>query len=153
MDSSEEKLRLWSSWLLVVVIGVICFGLFLVLLPDLSSQGFSWLIYGSFDRISQFTPEATHYITLVHAVFGSVLIGWGITILYIIQRFYRKGNKNSWGIIAISILAWFIPDTVFSIVSGFTPNVLLNLVFLILFFIPLGATLSYFRKRAPNFSQ
>ena len=146
MEKTEKTLRFWSSWLLIVVIGVICFGLILVILPDLSRQGFSWLIYGSFDRISQFTPEASHYITLAHAVFGSVLVGWGVTILFIVQRLFRKRIKNSWSIIAISILAWFIPDTIFSLASGFAPNALLNLVFLILFFIPLSATLSYFRK-------
>ncbi len=131
---------------MIVAIGVICFGLILVILPDISRSGFSWLIYGSFDRLSLFTTEASDYISLTHAVFGSVLIGWGVTILFIIQSFFRKGVKNSWGILAISILAWFIPDTIFSLAWGFAPNALLNLVFLTLFFIPLGATLSYFRK-------
>ena len=146
MEKSEMTLKFWSAWLLIVVIGVIFFGLILVILPDLSRQGFSWLIYGSFDRISHFTPEASHYITLAHAVFGSVLVGWGVILLLFIQQFFRKGVKNSWSIITLSILAWFIPDTIFSLASGFAPNAILNLVFLFLFSIPLGATLGYFRK-------
>ena len=146
MKISDRAFQFWCSWLLLVVIGVICFGLFLVILPGLSKQGFSWLIYGSFDRISHFTPEASHYITLAHAVFGSVLIGWGITLLYLIQHYFRKGIKISWSIISLSFLAWFIPDTIFSLSSGYSANALLNMVFFILFALPLVSTYSYFRK-------
>ena len=146
MKISDKAFQFWCSWLLIVVIGVICFGLILVILPELSMQGFSGLIYGSFNRISHFTPEAFHYITLAHAVFGSVLIGWGITLFYLIQHFFRKGIKISWSIISLSFLGWFVPDTIFSLTSGYSANALLNMVFLFLFAVPLVTTYGYFRK-------
>jgi uncharacterized membrane protein YhaH (DUF805 family) len=68
----------WLTWLAAVTVGVIAFGLLLVVAPGVGRQGFS-------------------------------------------------------------LLVWFIPDTTFSIASGFWQNAILNLVFAILFLIPLTA--------------
>lgn len=143
---SEKALNFWSSWLLIISVGLIVFGLILVVLPNTSSQAFSWLIFGSFERISQFPPEASDYAALAHAVIGSVLIGWGLIIAFLVQYYFRKGVRKAWNIIVISILAWFIPDTIFSLASGFVSNAVLNLAILLLFSIPLIATWGYFRE-------
>lgn len=50
------------------------------------------------------------------------------------------GEAMGWRIIALSVAAWFVPDTAYSLWSGFWQNAVLNLAFLILFAVPLGAT-------------
>lgn len=45
-----------------------------------------------------------------------------------------------WNLIALSVAAWFVPDTSYSLLSGFWQNAVLNTVFAGLFAIPLWAT-------------
>lgn len=51
--------------------------------------------------------------------------------------------------IAASLLAWFLPDTGFSLWSGFWQNALFNLGFAVLFLVPLAATYSQFHPPKP----
>lgn len=43
----------------------------------------------------------------------------------------------------VSLVAWFIPDTAYSLLSGFWQNAVLNAGFVLLFAIPLAALRSY----------
>ena len=47
---------------------------------------------------------------------------------------------EGWNLIATPVVAWFIPDTAFSLWTGFWQNAVLNAVFALLFAIPLIAT-------------
>lgn len=127
------------NWLAVVTVGVIAFGLLLVIAPGLARQGFSLLVFSSADRISDFGPEAASYIELAQAVMGSVMVGWGVALLLILRGPMQRNLTEGLKIFGISLLAWFIPDTTFSIASGFWQNAILNLVFAVLFLIPLLA--------------
>ncbi len=48
-------------------------------------------------------------------------------------------GRQGLAIFGVSLVAWFIPDTVFSIISGFWENAVQNFVFAVLFAIPLVA--------------
>lgn len=140
MENLSRHWRLWRVWLAVVSLGVALFGGTLVLAPGLAQQGFGLLVYGDAGRIPAFGPAATAYIALVHAVLGSVMVGWGLTLLLIVLRFFHPGSHGIWSILVVAILAWFVPDTAFSLHSGFWPNAVLNAVFLVLFAVPLWGT-------------
>lgn len=128
----------WFYWLCTITVGVILFGISMVLTPNLLLQFFSWLVYSSPSNIqNQFSPEAVRYILLVHAVLGAVMFGWGISLLMLLANIFRKFPKESWNILTTSIFAWYIPDTVFSLWSGFWQNAVFNSIFAILFAIPL----------------
>lgn len=131
--------RFWLSWLAVATVGLIAFGLLLVVAPGLARQGFSLLVFSSADRISEFGSEAASYIELAQAVMGSVMAGWGVALLLVLRGPMRRDLPEGLKIFGISLLVWFIPDTTFSIVSGFWQNALLNLVFAVLFLVPLLA--------------
>ena len=131
--------RFWLNWLAVVTVGVIAFGLLLVIAPGLARQGFSLLVFSSADRISDFGPEAASYIELAQAVMGSVMAGWGMALLLILRGPMQRNLTEGLKFFGISLLVWFIPDTTFSIASGFWQNATLNLVFAVLFLIPLFA--------------
>ena len=49
----------------------------------------------------------------------------------------------------VSLLAWFVPDTALSLLSGFWQNAALNLVFAVLFALPLAATSGAFNEKRP----
>jgi hypothetical protein len=130
----------WCRWLLAVTIGVMLLGLALVLAPGLARQGFSLLIYGDAERLSTFGAEATAYISLAHGVLGAVMFGWGVALLFVVRRLFASGASEGWEIVAVSVAAWFVPDTAFSLWSGFWQNAALNLVCVVLFAVPLAAT-------------
>lgn len=147
MRATKTPSRFWVQWLIAVTFGVMAFGLILVLAPGSTRQGFSMLVYSDADRIAAFGPEAVAYIALVHAVLGAVMFGWGVALLLIVRGLFARGAIEGWQIVAVSVAAWFVPDTAFSLWSGFWQNALLNVVFIILFAVPLAATYRAFHDQ------
>lgn len=140
MNEDPTPSRLWIVWLQAVTIGVIGFGLALVLAPALARQGFSLLVYAAPDQIDAFGAVQVRYISLAHAVIGGVMIGWGVAMLYATKSLLAKGRREGWYLIALSVVTWYVPDTAYSLLSGFWQNAVLNTLFLGLFAIPLWAT-------------
>jgi hypothetical protein len=132
--------KLWITWLLAVSAGVIAFGLVLVCAPSLARQGFSLLLYATPNRLDSFGNEQVSYISLTHAVIGGIMVGWGTTLFSVTKTLLSRGKRIGWNIICLSVVAWFVPDTAYSLLSGFWQNALLNTAFLTLFAIPLWAT-------------
>ena len=145
VNTPEIPSAFWVRWLVVVTLGVMVFGLALVVAPGLAREGFSLLVYGDRQQIATFGTMAAQYIGLVHAVLGAVMFGWGIALLLVVRGPFARGAREGWQIVAVSVAAWFIPDTAFSFWSGFWQNAVLNLVFIFLFAIPLAATYQDFR--------
>jgi len=131
---------LWVGWLLTVSVGVSLFGLVLVIAPSLARQGFSLLVYGDAVHIDSFGGAAAEYVSLAHAVLGGVMVGWGVGLVLVVRNLLASGSRLGWRMIMLSVTAWFIPDTAYSLWSGFWQNAVLNLVFLLLFAVPLAAT-------------
>ena len=140
MHTSSRLASLWVAWLSIVSVGIMLFGLVLVVAPTVAQQGFSLLIYAEPEHISDFEAEAVAYIGLAHAVLGGIMFGWGLALLLIVRRLFACGSKLGWQLISFSVIAWFVPDTIYSLWSGFWQNAVLNLVFLVLFAVPLLAT-------------
>ena len=131
----------WLGFLRVVTVGVVLFGLLLVVAPSLAREGFSLLVYGSGSKIGEFGSEASDYIGLSHAVMGSVMVGWGTALLLVLRGEPTSHLPGKLWIFIVSLAAWYIPDTTFSLISGFWQNAVLNTVFAVLFAIPLTALL------------
>lgn len=130
----------WVRWLQAVAVGVIAFGLLLVLAPGLARQGFSLLVYADTAGIDAFGDTAVRYVGLTHAVIGGLMVGWGTAMLYAVRVLFARGRAEGWTLITLSITAWYLPDTAYSLLSGFWQNAVLNTVFLTLFVLPLWAT-------------
>lgn len=120
------------------------FGLFMVFAPALTRRGFGLIIYASAEYVESFGADAVTYISLAHAVLGAVMFGWGVVLFMLVRGPFARGEREGWYIIAISMLAWFIPDMAYSLWAGFWQNAILNLVFAVLFAVPLAATYPVF---------
>ena len=138
----------WVNWLLAVAAGVIVFGLVLVVAPSIAREGFSLLVYASADRIDSFGQEPVRYIALSHAVIGGVMVGWGVALFYVTKSLFARGERIAWNLVALSVGAWFVPDTSYSLLAGYWQNAMLNTAFLALFALPLWATRGVRRNRA-----
>lgn len=140
--------QFWFRWLYAVVIGVMLFGVFMFLTPDVAKAFFSTLFYADATLIdTHFGAEGIRYIELMHGVTGAVILGWAVALFLVLKGPFRRGEREAWLIFAISLAIWYVPDTIISLSSGFWQNALLNLVFAVLFAIPLAATYQYFPKK------
>lgn len=63
--------------------GLMLFGLALVVMPGFTLQGFSLLVYASTAHLNTFDPEAVAYISLVHAVLGSVMFAGVLCLCFL----------------------------------------------------------------------
>jgi hypothetical protein len=144
----------WQRWLVVVTLGWIVFSMALVIAPGLTRQIFSLLIYTSPSRIDGFGGEAVAYISLLHAVLGAMMLGWSVACLCIVIGPFKRMSFQAWAMLAGPLMAWFIPDTVYSLWSGFWQNAAFNGVFIALFAVPLMATYTACRNppNAPSVS-
>ena len=86
----------------MVTVGVIAFGLLLVVAPGVGRQGFSLLVFSSADRTSEFGSEAASYIELAHAVMGSVMVGWGMALLLVLRGPMKRNLSEGLKIFGIS---------------------------------------------------
>ena len=137
----------WWRWLIVATIGVMLVGISMVVAPAITRQLFGLLLFSSSESLSTFGAPAVAYITLVHGVLGAVMFGWGVALLFVLLGPFRRGSREGWLTLAVSVLAWFVPDTAFSLWSGFWQNAALNVVFAVLFAVPLGATYHAFKEK------
>ena len=140
MSANPQPSSFWINWLLAVAAGVVAFGLVLVLAPSIARQGFSLLVYASAGHIDSFGQEPVRYISLAHAVIGGVMVGWGVALFYVTKSLLARGERIAWNLVALSVGAWFVPDTSYSLLSGYWQNAMLNTAFLALFALPLWAT-------------
>ncbi len=137
-----KHFEFWRRWLTVVILAWLVFSMGLVLAPELTRQFFGLLIYQSPAAIDGFGPAAVAYISLLHAVLGAVMFGWGAALLAVVIGPFKQLSWQAWLTLAGSLLAWFIPDTLYSLHSGFWQNAAFNMVFAVFFAIPLLACYS-----------
>ena len=130
----------------MVAIGVLVFGISMVLLPGPTQKLFNLLMFGSIEGNPTFGEAAVAYISFISAVLGAVMVGWGVVLLYILIGPFRRGEAEGWRMVTVSVVAWFIPDTGYSLWSGFWQNAVLNAVFAIAFAVPLVATYKEFNE-------
>ena len=137
---------IWLRWLVALVVGLMAFGLSMVLAPAFILRVFSLLIYSSPEHLESFGSTAVAYISLAHAILGAVMLGWGVALLFVVLGAFRRGAREGWQIVVVSVTAWLVPDTLFSLWFGFWQNAILNAFIGVLFAIPLAATYRAFHE-------
>lgn len=122
MNRSQKPSPFWLACLQFATYCVAAFGLVLVVAPSLARNGFARLVYLDSRRIDNFGPDAVRYITLVHGVIGALMIGWATALAIVNHRLVSRGSLLGWRIVAASIVLWFLPDTLASLLWGFWQN-------------------------------
>ncbi len=74
---------------------------------------------------------------LLTAISGGMLVGWGTMAWLVTDRVYAKDVSAGRNIILPGILAWFLFDSLGSILAGAWFNTVLNAGFLALFAVPI----------------
>lgn len=135
----------WLNFLSLTTISTMLSGLVMVLAPDLTKQAFGLMVFQNPAQFETFDKTAIAYIELAHAVMGSLMVGWGALMYLLVQGLLVNGRKEALGMISMSLLLWYVPDTAFSLHSGFWQNAVLNTGFAVMYAIPLVALRKHVR--------
>jgi uncharacterized membrane protein YhaH (DUF805 family) len=144
---SPSRFLFWWRWLVVVTLGVLLFGITLIVAPEFTRRFFGLLLFSAPETLATFGSPAVAYLTLLHGVLGAVMVGWAVALLFVLIGPFRQRSKQGWLALVVPLLAWFVPYTALSLWSGFWPNAALNLVFAVLFAVPLAATSGAFNEK------
>ena len=131
--------RFWWRWLVIVTIVTGLFSISFFALPHQIQQVYAFVLFNTPDARSLY-PENYDFITFLYGILGAVFFGWAISLFVTLMTTFRKGYKEGWLVFAISVSLWFVTDSAFSIMMGYTGNAIVNTAFAILFAIPLIAT-------------
>lgn len=140
MFEAEKPAEIWTRWLIAACVIVMLYGLSLMVAPQAMLGVFSLIYFSSRDHFAAFPAEARDYIVIAHGVLGSVTFGWGLTLLFITLGPFRRGSAEGWRMLAFSLIAWSVPEALFSVWMGSIPNLAFSLAFGLLFIAPLVAT-------------
>ena len=88
--------RFWDGWLITVTAGVIAFSASLVVFPQLSQSLFDSLFARQLAAHQPFEPSAADYVRFVYGVLGAVMIGWMVSLLFLIAGPFRERTRFGW---------------------------------------------------------
>lgn len=140
VNGSARPPAFWVAWLQVALVLLVGASLGPIFFPGVARGAFAWLVFADMDRLATFSPEAVRYVTFLHGVLGAVMVGWAVLLLLIVRGPFAAGSRSAWQAVTASLVAWFVPGTLFSIASGVWQNVVLNLLFMATYAVPLAAT-------------
>jgi hypothetical protein len=137
----------WLKWLTLATVVTVLFGLSMTTAPELTKQIFGLMVFQNAAHFQTVDAQAVKYMELTHAVMGSVMVGWGALMFMLVRRLSGPIAESEAGqtlkMLGLSLLLWYLPDTAFSIHSGFWQNAVLNTGFMVLFTPPLLALKKY----------
>lgn len=123
---------IWFMYLRAMSAGTAAFGAAILLAPAVSFAAFGLMVYGDAAFPADFSEEAEDYVKLAHAVMGAVMVGWFLTLHWVV-RAAEHGTPGAWRAAAGAFAAWFVLDTGYSLASGFWQNAVLNVCLALLF--------------------
>jgi F0F1-type ATP synthase assembly protein I len=92
------------------------------------------LIYLDFDGSITIQTQAELLLT---SILGGILVGFGVLLWQLVDKFYQSSPKEVARVIVIGLSAWYVVDTTASIISGAPFNLVLNAGLLGMFLVPL----------------
>lgn len=93
---------------------------------------FAW--FKLFEILNPSANEAIRFSReahLLNAIVGGLMIGWGVTLLMLLQDATTK--SRIWKALITGLVAWYLVDSTGSYFSGFYLNIVLNSLFFIPF--------------------
>lgn len=132
------KLATATTVLKLLASGTVALGFLFVFAPHTGLKPLGLLFvdlgFWPLDGAQNFVDETTQ---LAMAIAGGLLVGLGVVIWLITTRVFCKDPRLGRQLLIPTLLAWYIPDSLGSWLSGAGFNVVMNTVFIALFLLPL----------------
>ena len=126
------------TWLKVASAIVVGFGLLIAIgASPAGSAVMSLFMDIAFWPVDSAQSVSGAEMRLLSAVSGGMMAGWGVLLWQVSTRVFPHDPGLGRNLILSSIGAWFVIDSIGSIVAGAPLNALFNVGFLALFFVPL----------------
>ena len=132
---------MWKKWMVmlsgIVMIAGLCFAIiFPYFIPQAIEPFFTEITGGTF---ADLTRAEISFHNLLSAVIGGTMFGWGLMIGLMSYRLMKKSEDWIWSVITLCVVAWYLLDTLGSLLAGSSLNILLNTSILILALPPIIA--------------
>lgn len=138
----------WRHWLRMWCWGVTAFGVILAAaaIPalDAPTRLFYDLVHWPIDGASSFDEN----VRFTCGVLGAVTMGWGMTILALIDAAEKLG-ASVWRALTSALVIWFVVDSAISVAAGAPGNAVSNAVILALYLAPVFASGAINRPVSP----
>lgn len=149
--NSMIKSQFWDTWLFVVAILIVVFGIFLAFFNQ--SAFFDFLFNNQINPV--FWPglppnDARLFQTWSYAVLGATVAGWGVFIAFIARYPFRRRDPWAFNCLAGGLGLWYGLDSGLSLYYGVWFNALFNTLLLIAAALPLFFTAREFRHANPR---
>jgi hypothetical protein len=139
----------WRLWLTAVSIGMVVFGLVMVLfIQSKPLTSLTRLIDLAFWPTGDASASVAQFQTWAYAAWGATVAGFGVLTTFVAMKAFAKGEKWGRNALLAGLTTWYVLDTLASALSAVWPNVLLNTVIALLVAPPLIATWNVFE--GPN---
>ena len=130
--------KFWLGWLKITMCLVVLAGILLALFSDYL---FSDFIDTKINKIffSGISPEfnVEQLKKWMFGVSGAVMVGWGLSMLYVVNYPFRQKEQWAWRCIFYPVLAWYLIDSSISAYFGVGFNVLINSILFLQIVAPL----------------
>jgi hypothetical protein len=136
-----SRFAFWQRWLFAISLLIVGFGLVLAALSGTSAlDPIHRLVDPVFWGSQQVPSPAAAFRGWAYAVMGATMAGWGVFLAFVARYPFRRRERWAWNCFVLGILAWYIPDTGFSLLSGVAFNAAVNTALLALVALPLILT-------------
>lgn len=131
---------LWWGWLVAAFVLTALTAIGYILYPHAALQTASSALLGSEHALGSASDAVLRFIKWMSGVSAAVSLAWMVTLVLIVVGPFRRGELWAWQAITASVVLWFLVDSARSIEIGFSQNAMLNLVWLLMYVVPLIAT-------------
>lgn len=129
------------SLLKLAALATVGFGLLILsgVVPGLAAPAnlLADLVFWPLDDV-QAVDSATS--RLLAAVTGGVMVGWGSLLYSVVSYFGVRDRSALLRFLTISLTCWYVTDSTGSVLAGAPANAFFNLLFLMMFAVPLFFT-------------
>ncbi len=122
MRSQTTESQIWAAWFILISVILVFWGAF-----------FAFFGLGALPFVS-----AKVLLSWESALYGAVLVGWGMTLALAGRIAFRRGDKELMKILLVGLFVWLLIEGAFSLYLGVFINAGVDVVVMVLFAIPLA---------------
>lgn len=127
----------WRRWMAGWCWAVGLFGVVLAACGLETASALTQTIFGFLNRPEELNLNPHLRFSL--AVLGAVTIGWSLTLVAAMKaanQLGKQAGKPVWILTTVSVLSWYVIDSILSVATGFWLNTIPNTIFVAAFLLP-----------------
>ena len=139
--------QFWRKWLMAVIVIMGLFGGMIVIWGPIALPNFfGAALYSPFMGHGKAPLVLNQFDSWIFGVLGATIVGWTVTMGFIVAIPFARRERWSWWCVLISMLVWYVLDTGISLHHGNFANAAFNSVALGAALLPLVKTWRVFSR-------